>query len=92
MPGNARNKPAMKNMTDKKKLGLRILHLEDDSNDAELVRATLQESGIRCSITLVETREQFLFVLEAKEYDLILADFKLPFFDALSALEIGKYA
>ena len=90
MPGNNLPKPAMKNTLDEKKPDLRILHLEDDSNDAELISANLAEGGILCSITLVETREQFLFALEAREYDLILADFKLPSFDALSALEIVK--
>jgi PAS domain S-box-containing protein len=80
----------MKTAQDKKKPGLRILHLEDDRNDAELICVKLEEGGIPCSITLAESREEFLSALEAGEYDLILADFTLPSFDALSALKIVK--
>ncbi|MGQ0700794.1 MAG: response regulator [Panacagrimonas sp.] len=68
---------------------LRVLHLEDDPRDAELVQAELEAGGIECEITRVETRETFTAALVAAAPDLILADFSLPSFDGLSALEIA---
>ncbi len=67
---------------------LRILHLEDDRNDAELVQAALEEGGIACLVTRVETRADFLAALENGVFDLVLADYTLPSFDGLSALTI----
>ena len=73
------------------KLSIRILHLEDDPNDAELVRETLESGGIKCDIVVVERRADFLAALEKDGFDLILADFRLHSFDGLSALaEVQK--
>ncbi|HEV7577718.1 MAG TPA: PAS domain-containing protein [Caldimonas sp.] len=68
---------------------LRILHLEDDRKDAELIWAVLEDAGIPCSATRVQTRDDFVGALAENEYDLILADFSLPSFDGLSALKIA---
>ncbi len=68
---------------------LRILHLEDDLRDAELVQETLEADGIACQVTRVETRAHFMACLEQGGYDLIFADFTLPSFDGLSALKIA---
>ena len=38
---------------------LRVLHLEDDFRDAELVRAILEEEGISTELTRVEDRTGF---------------------------------
>jgi DNA-binding NtrC family response regulator len=69
---------------------LRILHLEDSGNDAELIRENLADGGIDCEIALVETREDFVAAIERGGFDLILADYKLPLFDGLSALAIRQ--
>lgn len=71
------------------KTPLRILHLEDDRHDAELVQAALEEGGIACNVTRVETRDDFEAALEKGGVDLILADHKLPSFDGPSALAIA---
>src|SRR4249920_223248 len=68
---------------------LRILHLEDDPKDAELVKGVLESGGIPSRVTRVETREQFVAALERDAFDLILADFSLPSFDGLSALKLA---
>ena len=65
------------------KLSLRILHLEDDKNDVELVRADLEEEGFSCAVINVETRRDFISALEKNVFDIILADYKLPSFDGL---------
>ncbi len=69
---------------------LRILSLEDDPNDAELVQETLASDGISCRITRVETETDFIASLELRTFDLILADYTLPSFDGLSALKIAQ--
>ncbi|MCJ7604332.1 MAG: ATP-binding protein [Desulfobulbaceae bacterium] len=68
---------------------LHILHLEDDFNDAELVKTALEEDGLRFVVACVETKADFVEALAKKEYDIILADYLLPSFDGLSALAIA---
>jgi len=69
---------------------LRILHLEDNSNDAELVRALLQSEGFEPAVSRAETNEGFVALLEHKIFDLILSDFSLPAFDGKSALKLAR--
>src|ERR1700682_6463324 len=69
---------------------LRILYLEDDPKDAELVQETLETEGIICQITRVETQADFIASLEQGGFDLIFADYTLPSFDGLSALKIAQ--
>jgi len=68
---------------------LRILHLEDDSNDVTLAQATLEAGGLVCAFTRVETHADFVAALAAGGIDLILSDFSLPAFDGLSALDVA---
>jgi len=65
---------------------LRILHLEDDLQDAELVEATLTGEGFDCEVRVVSSRDEFISALKERPFDLILADFALPGFDGMSAL------
>jgi signal transduction histidine kinase/CheY-like chemotaxis protein len=69
---------------------LRILYLEDDPRDADLVQEALEAEGIICQITRVETRADFIASLDQGGFDLILADYALPSFDGLSALMIAQ--
>lgn len=69
---------------------LRILHLEDDPRDAELVQATLEGDGVVCHITRVDTPSSFRTSLEEGEFGLVLADYTLPSFDGISALKLAK--
>jgi len=69
---------------------LRILYLEDDARDAELVQETLAADGINCQATRVETEADFIASLEQGGFDLIFADYTLPSFDGLSALKIAR--
>src|SRR5881227_2125933 len=69
---------------------LRVLHLEDDARDTELVQAALEGEGIQSELTRVEREEDFLAALKRESLDLILADYTLPSFDGLSALRIAS--
>jgi PAS domain S-box-containing protein len=68
---------------------LRILHLEDNPTDAELIQAMLETEGIICDVTRVDTQADFFASLEHGGFDLILTDYTLPSFDGLSALKIA---
>src|SRR5580698_102141 len=69
---------------------LHILHVEDDTADAELTQDTLETEGVACDVTRVETESNFLIALHKGGFDLILADYALPSFDGLSALRIAR--
>jgi PAS domain S-box-containing protein len=69
---------------------LRILQLEDDPRDAELVREKLALDGKACEVTRVETEADFIASLEQGGFDLILADYSLPSFDGVSALKLAQ--
>ena len=72
------------------KTPVRILHLEDNPADGELVRATLDQQSLRCEIRRVVTRAAFITEIEAGGYALILADYNLPAFDGLTALSLAR--
>ncbi len=69
---------------------LYILHLEDNANDAELIHSILEANGLNCQIVLVDNREDFQTALDESNFDLILADYTLPSFDGISALQITQ--
>ncbi len=69
---------------------LRILNLEDDPNDSDLIKEMLEDAGIECEITRVETEEDFLAACDRGGFDIVLADFNLPSYDGLSALAVAR--
>src|SRR5579863_1608364 len=69
---------------------LRILHVEDDPLDAELLVATLKDAGIKCDVVRVETGPDFTARLERTEFDLVISDLSLPRFDGRIALELSR--
>jgi PAS domain S-box-containing protein len=71
---------------------LSILLLEDSIQDAELIQETLEADHFVCEVARVQTRDEFLRALEVGGFDLILADYKLPSFDGLSALKLALSA
>ena len=66
---------------------LRILLVEDNPADAQLVLQQLKEAGFNPEFTRVETEAEFLANLEQVP-DLVLCDYNLPQFNALRALEL----
>ena len=71
---------------------LRILSLEDDVHDTDLIRELLETEGIVCEVTRVDTQPAFIASLEQGGVDLILADYTLPSFDGLSGLRLAMTA
>ncbi|NOT22387.1 MAG: response regulator [Nitrospiraceae bacterium] len=72
------------------KLPLRLLHLEDDPLDGDLIATTLIEGGIDCQSQLVDTRQAFVAALKERRMDLILADYSIPGFDGMTALTLAR--
>jgi len=71
------------------KTPLRILHLEDDPKDAELICVALEEAGFAPEIVVVQTKADFLAQLD-QGWEIILADYKLPQLNGLQALALFK--
>jgi PAS domain S-box-containing protein len=69
---------------------LRILHLEDNPADSQLVRDQLAHEGVAAAISLATGREDFLKLLDKENWDLILADFRLPNFTGIEALKLVR--
>jgi CheY-like chemotaxis protein len=69
---------------------LTILLLEDVATDAELIRAELRREGLTFDARRVSTGDAFAEALETDAPDIILADYSLPTFDGLSALEMAN--
>lgn len=66
---------------------LRILHLEDDPDYADLVRAMLAAEKMEAELILVSKRAAFEAALAGETFDLILADYLLPDYSGLEALQ-----
>jgi PAS domain S-box-containing protein len=71
---------------------LRILSVEDDPKDAELIQDLLEKEGIVCEVTRVDTEAALVASIERGGIDLILADYTLPSFDGISALKFAMKA
>jgi PAS domain S-box-containing protein len=69
---------------------LRVLILEDDPQDAELMAATLRRTGYSLSLEVTDSRQQFQQQLKQADYDVILADYNLGSWTAMDALELLK--
>src|SRR6202171_3036035 len=71
---------------------LRILSVEDDPKDAELIQDLLATEGIVSEVTRVDTEAALLASVDQGGIDLILADYSLPSFDGISALKVAMKA
>src|SRR5258708_6072778 len=71
---------------------LRILSIEDDPKDTELIQDLLETEGVACEVTRIDTEAALLASLEQGGIDLILADYSLPSFDGISALKFAMKA
>jgi PAS domain S-box-containing protein len=67
-----------------------VLMLEDNPLDAELVASRLEASEFSFEVVLVDDKASFEQQLEQRSFDLILADYSLPNFDGLAALDMVR--
>lgn len=69
---------------------LKILILEDNKTDADLLLRELKKSGLSFITEIVQTRAEFENALQHFNPDLILSDYSLPSFDAVTAFRIKQ--
>jgi len=69
---------------------LRILHLEDEPDFAELVCTLLDQDQLLVDVKRVSDRLAFVQALDAGGFDLIISDYHLPSFTGLEALGLAK--
>ncbi|HSH94019.1 MAG TPA: response regulator [Roseimicrobium sp.] len=69
---------------------LRVLHLEDDLLDAEMVKSMLESMEGGCKIQRVEKRDEFQAALTGGSFDLIISDHTLPSYDGKAALGLAR--
>jgi PAS domain S-box-containing protein len=69
---------------------LRILHLEDDPDDATLIHRRLEAEGLSVAVRHVQDLEAFRSALTTGDFDLVLSDFRLGAATGLDALEVRK--
>lgn len=69
---------------------LELLLLEDSAFDAELLRASLENTHPRTRITWVKDEAGLAGALETQRFDLILSDYQLPGFTGAEALSMAQ--
>ncbi len=67
---------------------LKILHLEDESFDVELVERALKKADLFFEKMVVDTKIDFENALISFEPDIVLSDHSLPAFNSLGAIKI----
>ena len=69
---------------------LKILMLEDDDVDVEMIRRVLQRAEIVYEHTVVSDRQSFDDAIHTTPFDLVLADNSVPRFNSMDALQLTK--
>ena len=69
---------------------IRVLFLEDNRDDVEIVAQTYKSAGLAVEVERVESQPMFRQALEHEDWDLLLLDYALPRFDGVSALELAR--
>lgn len=67
---------------------LKVLLLEDSPEDANLCLITLQRAGYQVHADLVSSYHEFLDHLDRYDYHVVIADYQLPTWTGLKALEL----
>jgi len=78
----------MKELSSKK--SVRILCLEDDDNDRELLEVALVNGGLVFDLIHARNRQEFEAALAQGTFDLIISDFNIPAYDGMAALAIVR--
>jgi signal transduction histidine kinase len=69
---------------------LRLLHIEDSEDDSLLLCRHLMRAGYRLEWERVETRQGLEAALDRQAWDVIVSDYVMPHFGALTALQVLK--
>jgi CheY-like chemotaxis protein len=69
---------------------LRILHLEDNPADTLLVRDQFAQDELAAEVHHVANREGFITALKGGQWDLVIADYRIPDYNGLDALKLVR--
>lgn len=69
---------------------LRVLMIEDSEDDAELLSIALKRGGYDIIYRRVDNKVDMQSALEAQPWDIAIADYSMPQFSAIAALEVLK--
>ena len=69
---------------------LKILMIEDNSLDAELIVKIIERSGINTATTVISNKKELMDALDEENFDIVLSDHSLPQFNSTEALKIIK--
>ncbi|MGO8055839.1 response regulator, partial [Rhizobium leguminosarum] len=69
---------------------MKLLLLEDDPDDAALIKKMLERSGLQFDSLLASDEKEFLEALDENIFDAVLADNALPQYSSMEALRIIK--
>jgi two-component system, cell cycle sensor histidine kinase and response regulator CckA len=72
------------------KTEIRVLILEDNSSDAELIKRELRKSGRSFALEHASDREAYIRALENFLPDIILTDYRLPQLDGMEAMRLAR--
>ena len=67
---------------------IRILWLEDNPDDVTLGLTTLRNAGLKAYCETADSPEEFKKRLHSKKFDIVLADYQLPSWSGVEALEL----
>src|SRR2546423_11785806 len=70
---------------------LRVLLVEDNSADIELVSRELRRGGFDLTMDVVETEEEFTARVRSNSYQVVLADYNLPQWRGLEGLKVLRH-
>lgn len=70
-------------------MGLKILHLEDNAADAELIRIELEELDLE-ELRVAGNKKEYIKALKEGKFDIILSDYNVPDILGLESLEIAQ--
>ena len=91
-PARASEQPGasigLSDRTDKAGGKLRLLVVEDEPADVELVLRALQKESFEASADVAQTAEEFTDHVRRNSYDVILADYKLPNWNGMESVEV----
>jgi len=71
---------------------IRVLHVEDNELDAELVAQALRKGGFSFSVVVVQTEAEFEEQLRLHPPDVVIADYNLPQWQGMEALDVLRRA
>jgi len=69
---------------------IKILHLEDNPADSQLVQAMLNKSNLNFEYLFVDNEEDYISSLENQQIDIILSDYHLPDYSGTEALQAAR--